>query len=256
MRPFMELEGQELEQTQSDESQEVSSEPQESEEQQSLSEADSSEPVKEKKETPFHEHPRFRELVEQKNQALEQSRALERKYQELSEQMKQLSSPRQEDALLAQLREANPEFADRFAQFEASTKELEQLKQWKQQMEMDQLRSKAVSRINSLHDQNKVPKELRDFYNDQLEAAYLRDSNGFLGNVEGMYKAIHERFSKTLENIKRAEREAYSSQKKEVAKVPTNVKGKPVSTGSKKKTMSQDELVQAILKRTRESDNL
>jgi hypothetical protein len=43
--------------------------------------------------TPFHKHPRFQELVEQKNRATESYKQLEQRYEELERRISQMSQP-------------------------------------------------------------------------------------------------------------------------------------------------------------------
>lgn len=209
---------------------------------------------------PFHEHPRFRELVEQKNKALESNKTLEKQLKELSERVQSLSSPKEQDALIARLKSIDPEFGTRFEKLDSVHRELNELREWRNQMQVETVRTTAVNTIKSLHEANKVPAELQDLYNEQLEAAYSRNPNEFLGNVQSAYKAIHDRFSKLLDGIKRSERETYTSEKKQVAKVPTPQKGKSVapkaSEYSNDPAVARQQLVSRILKQSRESNSV
>lgn len=246
-------------QTNTDASTEVSSEPQSSVEN-TAAETPAVE-TKPSADVPFHEHPRFRELVEQKNKALENSKSLEKQLRDLSEKVQGLSSPKEQDALIARLKGIDPEFGTRFEKLDSVHKELNELREWRSQMQNENVRTSAVNTIKSLHDTNKVPAELQEVYNEQLEAAYSRNPAEFLGNVQGSYKAVHDRFSKLLDSIKRSERESYSSEKKEVAKVPTPQKGKSVpaaqkSEYSKDPAQARQQLVSRILKQSRESNSV
>jgi len=208
-------------------------------------------------EQPFHEHPRFKELVEQKNKAMEQSKALEERYSQLEAQFRQIQQANQpkkeENPLYSRLKGIDPEFGGEFEKVASSLKELEELKQWKQEFEQSQQRNAAVSTVKSLHEQNKVSPELRSIYENQLELAYARDPKGFLRDIAGQYKAVHETFSKVFESRDRAARESYVSSKKADASIPTTGKGKNPSTSKEfEYSANPEEAKHQIMKRTLE----
>jgi hypothetical protein len=134
---------------------------------------------------------------------------------------------------MARLKEIDPEFAERFETLDKTREQIAELSQWKQAQEMERVRSNAVNTINTLHSQNKVPAEMQEFYNSQLEARYMQNPQAFLKDIQGAYKSIHEQVSKILEARDRAARESYVTEKKKDTKVPASQpKGKPASKGS------------------------
>lgn len=187
-------------------------------------------PPKQPESTPFHEHPRFKELVEQKNQALEQSRRLQEQYAQMEAKIAQLSKkPEPQDPLLARLKSIDPEFGERFEKLTATEKELAELRQWRQEMQEQQFVSSAVSKIKDLHSSNKVDANLAARYEKDLDSMYRAGQIRSMEDVEKAYKSIHEEYSALFDTVKRAERESYVVGKKADAKVPTSQpKGKTV----------------------------
>jgi hypothetical protein len=238
-------------------SQSVSSEPKQSAEQQPKPDSDS---------TPFHEHPRFKELVEQKNKYADSYKQLENRYAEMEKQLRTLSErtkPQEtQDQLIARLKGIDPEFGERFEKLDATQKELAELRSWRQQVEAEQTRTQAVNTVMTLHSQNKVPDDLQQLYNEQLEAMYARDPKNFVRDIQGAYKHVHERMSKLLDSVKRQERESYVSNKSQDAKVPTSQpKGKSVNHSkpeeySKNPDEAKAQLVRRIIQQSKASNSI
>lgn len=192
--------------------------------------------------TPFHEHPRFRELVEQKNQALAAQKALEQRYSELEDRLKTITAPKneQKDELIEHLKTIDPRFAERIDQLSRTTSTISQLQQKLEAMERQQTVQTALSKINQLHEANKVSPEIKQFINNELDRQYMTGKVN-LGNLEEHYKAIHEGFKKFEEAIKRSTLEGYVPSKKADAKIPASQpKGTPAKQGPKKPQFSKD----------------
>lgn len=215
--------------------------------------------------TPFHEHPRFRELVEQKNKYAESYKTLEQQYKQMAKQLEELNSrmspKKEEDPLVARLKGIDPEFGERFEKLSSTEKELAELRQWREQMEMDRIRTSAVNTVSQLHTQNKVPAELQEFYNEQLEAMYARNPQAFLSDINSAYKTVHDRVSKILESRDRATRESYVSAKKADSKAPSSQpKGKPVNTGQEELSsdpeVARKQVISRVLKHTKASSTI
>lgn len=201
----------------------------------------------EAKELPFHEHPRFKELIEQKNQAQATQKALEERYYQLQAQLNHMSQqPKtpveaQKDELLEHLKTIDPRFAARFEQLTKTLPTVEALQQKIENYERQQVRTQAVNSVNSLHEQNKVSPELRQFINSQLDLMAMQGQLKSLEDVPTAYNRVHGDYKKFIEGIERTTRESYVTAKKADAKTPTSQpKGKPVSNGSQKLTFSKD----------------
>lgn len=250
---------------QSDASSEGSSEPQQS----SSPSADTKpadQPNQELTNVPFHEHPRFKELVEQKNQALAAQKDYEQRVGQMESQLKLLNdgklSQKQEDALISRLKGIDPEFGARIEKLNSALPTIEALQNKLQAMERQSFEEKAISQVNSLHDQFKVSKELKDLYNAQLYMAEQQGRIKSINDIPNVYKAIHESFSKILDGVKRTERESYVADKKKDNKVPTSQpKGKPALPDnkfkySKDKEAAKAEVVSRYLKMSQQEGDI
>lgn len=195
---------------------------------------------------PFHEHPRFKELVEQKNQFATQVKEYERKMQEMQSQLQQLSAPKsqpEQDALLARLKGIDPEFGGRFEQMVQKLAKLDQVEQELAASKAETVQSRALSTIERLHTEHNVPKELQDLYRDQIEIAAMRNPKMGLNDLPEVYKSVHNKMSQFLDGVKRSERAGYVTDKKKDAAIPsTQTKGQTAKP-SDKVEWSNDEAV-------------
>ncbi len=260
----------ELEQINSDVQNEASSEPQtesaEAPQAEQSAQAGDINNQTEDKQVPFHEHPRFRELVEQKNQFASRVKEYEQRLSDMDSRLKQASeaqkvSQTQEDKLISRLKQIDPEFGGRIEEMHNKLSKLDQFEQWQQQMEVDRVRTQAVQTINSLHTENKVPKEWQEVINSQIELSVMRNPNLGIQDLPNVYKQVHSSFSKLMEGVKRSERESYVVDKKQDAKTPQTPKGKPVSSAPSKSELSnnpdeaRNQLVSQVLKEMRAGRN-
>lgn len=214
------------------------------------------------KDTPFHEHPRFKELVEQKNQFAKQTQDYQRQLAQVQAQIRDMQSQsiskqKQEDALHARLKGIDPEFGERFAKVDSSLNELQELKQWKQQMELNQIRERGIQTVTSLHNEHKVTGDMQEFYNSQIEAAIRMNPQATLEDIPGIYKQVHDKFSKLFESRDRAQRESYVQTKQKDANIPSSSKGKASTSTkagfeySKEPQEARKQLIGNILKHAR-----
>ncbi len=212
------------------------------------------------KETPFHEHPRFKELISERNQEREARTSLERNYQQIQAQLQQLQQQYQNqskpkapsyDNLFKDLEQANPEFAQ--MQREAYTKlsELDQLKlQVQQQHEFMQEQTQqrnaeaAQSKLQSLFTENKVPDNVKGLY-EQAIANMAFNSNAKVSDLPDLFKKAHANLSKTLEDLRRSDRESYVAAKK-TDKAPTTQTGGTAAGTGKAGPQTLDEVKAAL----------
>jgi hypothetical protein len=213
------------------------------------------------KPTPFHEHPRFKELVEQKNQFATKYSDLENRYQQMERRMQQLAQereavakPKPEDPLLARLKQIDPEFGSRFEKLSSLEQQVEQFKQFQAEMQEQQMRSKAESTLTSLYDQHKVPDNLKSMYRQQIENLAYNSPNAGLNDLEKFFKQAHENITKFVEDFKRQERSSYVTAKKSDTTPATQSGGAAAPVSSGKSTMNNLEDVKAaILARAKQS---
>lgn len=223
---------------------------------------------KQEDQTPFHEHPRFKELVEQKNSALAQQKVLEQKLAQLEARFSQPQVPQapskeqtEFEALIQDLKGIDPRLASVLESNAKAAKMAEELQKRLEGFEKTSAEKErqaqiqtAVSKINQLHESNKLSPEVRQLINNNLDLMYMQGKLN-LSNLEAEYKNALDLHNKFIESIKRAERESYVADKKKDAAVPTSQpKGKPATQAPKKPTYSKDpetarqQLVQEYLK--------
>lgn len=234
----------EQEQTQSEVSSETPSESPQSEGSGEAAKAASSEQTKTENDK-YVPYDRFQEVIAQKNQFAEQLKALSEKSSSLEAQVHKMSqgelSKKQEDALISRLKGIDPEFGGRIEEMHAKLSRVDQMEQKLQAYEHAQLREKAVTTVNGLHEQYKVPAEMRDMYNAMLINAENQGLIKGLNDVPGYFKQVHENITKMIDGVKRSERESYVAQKKQDSKAPTSQpKGKPALPGNTKPQFSRD----------------
>ena len=215
-------------------------------------------------ETPFHEHPRFKELVEQKNKALETTRALELKLAQLEGRLSQPQTAQQKaerDELIEDLKKIDPRLASRLEAFTKSSqtieqlqKKLEELENGSKQRDQQAVVKESVARINSWHEANKLPPAIKNAVNAQLDVLYMQ---GKLNpqNLEQAYKDAYEPYKQYAEEIKRETLKGYVPAKQADSKVPTSqpkgspAKGKPAQAPQfKNKEEMKSAMVQEFIK--------
>lgn len=187
-------------------------------------------------------HPRFKELIEQKNQFSQRAQAYERQLAEMQKRIEDMSKPKQEDPeakqmseLMERLKGIDPAFAKGYQKALEAAKQVEQLSQWKQQYETQQFQQSAVNTVNSLHEANKLSPEIRELYNAQLIAAERNGQIRNLDDVKAVYKQVHDSMTKMFEARDRQLRESYVADKKKDASVPpVQSKGKAVNPNAPK----------------------
>lgn len=251
------------EQLNSDVQVEASSEPQSQAAEAPEAQASGQEQQQSQDNTPFHEHPRFKELIEEKNSYKEQLSRMQEQIERLSQAQSQpKSQDAQKDALLERLKGIDPEFGSLIETFKKNAEKLEQLEQWKQQSETQTLQQQAVSTVTRLHEENKVPAEIRSFYDAMIRQEAASNPKLGLKDLPQVYKTVHERFTKYLDSTKRAERASYVQEKGADSKAPVSQpKGKTV-TPQVRKQFSKDsgeerqETVSEVLKLMRAERNL
>jgi hypothetical protein len=194
-------------------------------------------------ETPFHEHPRFKELVEQKNAAINSTRALELKLAQLEGRLSQpqtAAKQAERDELIEDLKKIDPRLASRLEAFgkygqsvEQIQKQFDEFKQSQAQQSQQQVVQQSVAKINSWHDSNKVPDAIKSAINAQLDVQYMQ---GKLNpqNLEQAYKAAYEPYKAFIEQTQREALKSYVPAKKADANTPTSQpKGTPASKPAK-----------------------
>lgn len=204
-------------------------------------------PEQSEAEKPFHEHPRFKELVEQKNEALAASKALQDKYAAMEQRLNQMAQANQPKVeakihpMVEKLKGIDPEFAEAFETVMKQAELAPRLQQQYQEQQRQQAVTQAINHINSLHESNKVPTELRSMINDQIDVLVRRGEVKDIAGITSAFTRINSDYNKFLDTVKRSERESYVQAKKLDASKPTSQpKGKATSSAPKQQTWSKD----------------
>ncbi len=205
------------------------------------SESVSTEAKPKTEEAPFHEHPRFKELVEERNQWKTKSSEYERRMADLDRRLQDLSKPKTIDPaqaerqeLMTRLKGIDPAFAKLMEDLSDKASRVDQVNQTVQEREAEYVRNTAMTQINAMHAENKVPKEFQDLIQNQIELAAMRDPRIGLHNLKEVYQKVHQSFNGVIEGVKRSERESYQKAKTTDSNAPvTQSKGSPAKPGSK-----------------------
>lgn len=205
--------------------------------------------------TPFHEHPRFKELVEQKNEALRQYQAMQAQFKTLESQLTSLkqSQPKpasETDELLADLQKVDPRLAnviktqlEAAEQAKALQSRLEQFENQSKEQAQRQTIQTAVAKINSLHETGKMSDFGKQFINNALDIAYRSgklDASD-LKAVESAYQEVAKAIKAHEDSLSRSVTEKYVQEKKKDASVPVSQpKGAPAKQTQQKLSVPQD----------------
>ncbi len=206
-------------------------------------------------ELPFHEHPRWKEIMAERNAERQQRQALEQRLAQLEQSKQEVKKPAV-DPMYERLKGIDPEFADYMQGLKTRAEKAEALEQRLEQFEQVQFANAAKSTFSELNSANKVSPEIARLYEQQLEAAYARGEFKDISGLKEAYKRVHDTFSEVMKMQERSILENYTKTKKQDATKPSSQpKGKPASSAPAK-PMSRSELVQSVLKQTRASSDI
>lgn len=208
----------------------------------------SAEPKQEQqtKELPFHEHPRFKELINQRNEFSQRLQEYEKRFKDMDSKLEQSAPKAQtpEGRLLERLKGIDPEFGSWAEQQHNARAQLEkdlaEQKQWRQAQEQQSQQGRIQSSLEKLHSEHKVPEAMRDVYEAQLERAAKANPNLSLSDLPKVYKEIHDRHSQYIESIKRDTLASYSQGKTKDSSIPAPAKGTSPKPGTPKFEYSKD----------------
>lgn len=209
------------------------------------------------KETPFHEHPRFKELIEERKQMQEQLQTFQRQFQEQQAQFKSFSEKKPDQhAFVAKLAEIDPKYGEWAQDMEKTKQEFAELKAWRQEQARDKLISDYNTSVEKLNETNKVPAEWREFVKSQMDALAFSGRINDLKELPKAYADVYGKISKLMEGTKRAERASYVADKSKDSAVPASQpRGKVASGKADAAPKSRDEMLASVvssaLKQTR-----
>lgn len=179
----------------------------------------------EEKPVPFHEHPRWKELIEERNSSKTQledyKQTLGRLQREL-ETMRQQTAPKAEpkvDPFLADLAKVNPEYAKSLESVYKRAEIAEQAMQRIQQYEAQQFANQARSHFDGILTNAKITDPVdKELYTNVVEAeVYRREQRGEklgLKDLDSIFNQFHSKYAKAMEDRERAITAKYSQAKK------------------------------------------
>lgn len=228
---MFENEGNEIESTQSDVTSDSSSE--------SQSDAQTTQQAgapQESKETPFHEHPRWKEVMEERNTERQRAQALEQQLQQLQRQFQETQKAQSKpvDPMYERLKGIDPEFADYLKEAREQAALAKELQAELQGIRQEQFNTSAFSKFNELNKTNGVSPELARLYQAALEQEYAQGRIKTVDDIETAYANLHGSTKKYLETLERSTIEKYTSAKKKDSASPAGQpRGKSPVQGQK-----------------------
>lgn len=213
---MFENEGTEIESTQSDVTQDSSSESQV----ESQTASQESEPKA--KEMPFHEHPRWKEVMEERNAERQRAQALEQRIAEMQRQFMESQKPKavERDPMYERLKGIDPEFAEYLNDVRSQALSAKELREELNNMKQEQFVNSALGKFDELTKANNVSPELANLYKSNIDLMYREGKIKTLGDLEKAYTELHGSTSKYLQAQERSIIEKYTSSKKADAKAP------------------------------------
>lgn len=227
----IENEGTEIESQQSDVTQEVSQTPQVE-----------SQPVQQEaapqaqKEVPFHEHPRWKEVMEERNAEKQRAQALEQRLQEMQRQFQDSRKPKEEpkDPMYERLKGIDPDFADYLKDVRSQASLAKQLQEELSNMRQEQFVTSAMSKFQELNKANQVSPEIEKLYFSHLDLGVRTGQIKNIAQLEKAYNDLHSSTSKYLQSQERSIIEKYTETKKKTAQQPAGqAKGRSPVQGGK-----------------------
>lgn len=201
-------------------------------------------------EVPFHEHPRFKELVEQKNQYQAQLKALQDRLDRQEHQSRQQpSAPKPTDKFVERLQGIDKDLADRIAKYDEGQETVSQLKARLADYEAATTRSQAETAINNLYSEHKVDPSIQKMYTAAIKDIANANPQMKLSDLSSVFKEVHENFTKFTETLRRSDRKSYVVDKKADAKAPTSQpKGEAAKPAKTKVSVDREEALASIAK--------
>lgn len=219
--------------------------------------AQENKPVDEKP-TPFHEHPRWKEMVEERNKERDRASQFERQLQDLRSNFEKQASaskgPSERDQILTRLKEIDPQFGSLMEDVTAKLSKLEALEHTYTQDRATTTQERYTSGLNQLHSEFKVPKELQSLYDSQIRSVAMSNPRLGLNDLPTVYKQVHDQLNGAIQAQIRAATASYASAKKNDSAVPAaqgKAKAPPTTKGKEKSEYPKDpyEARQLVVKR-------
>jgi len=189
------------------------------------------------RQVPFHEHPRFKELIEERRSyatQLEQMKAQMENMQRSQQESARAAQPKPVNTFVEKLREIDPSYAQYIESLEARASKTETIEQRLDAYERARIVNEYESTVTKLHTDNKIPAELQPLVRQQLDAMARSGELRDIKDVPNAYKKVAEVFSKFTEGLKRSTTASYVQDKSKDASTPSSQpKGKTAPRNQK-----------------------
>lgn len=233
---------------------EVSQEPQDESQTESEQGQEAAQQASEQeKPLPFNEHPRWKEMLEQRNAERQAREQLQSQIAEMQKRFEELSKPKDNKPdfnqvrtkMAERLKNIDPEFHEYMSLLEQQALSA---KEELQSFREEQFVNRAVSRFDELTKADAVPTELAALYRAQLDQQYREGKIRSMEDLEKSYKSIHEPMKQFLEAQKKSHLDQYVKTKKvDAAKPAAQPKGRQATPGKGPKTYQNDQQRKADL---------
>lgn len=197
-------------------------------------------------ELPFHQHPRFQELIQERKSMSSQFEKLQAQYADMEKryqtnQQEKEAASKPVNPFVAKLREIDPAYAEYIESLETRASKADTIEQRLQEQDRQRLVSDYESGISKLYSDNKVPEELRPFIKEQLDSMAISGQLKHLKDLPEVFKSVQERYSKLAEGWERKTRASYVTDKGKDSAAPSSQnRGKPAKPGSGKSEYTGD----------------
>lgn len=201
---------------------------------------------------PFHLHPRFQEVISEKNALKEQLKEFQRQLEAMKQQ-----APKQEpqrDELMERLKQIDPVFAERFARLnkvDELESKLAQFEQWQQQQAQASVQQTVQATKDKFYAENNIPAERRELYEAQLIMAAQADPSLRTSDLPKVMKNIHDKMSKLFSSVERSTaKQLVEGKKAEAARPAPMPKGQAVKGRQENAPLSPQEAKAQLIKDT------
>lgn len=198
----------------------------------------------EEKPIPFHEHPRWKEVIEERNsfkQSVEESRRVIERLQAQMEMLKpqQTKSEPAKDKFLEDLEKISPEYAKSFQSVMDQARKAEQVEQRLAQYEQRETANAAINKFQGLLTANKVEDAMdKELYEKAVRAeVYEQEARGKklnLDDLEKIFNSFHGKYSKAMEERNRKLTASYVQAKTKDTSPKGTTGGAPAVSSTKK----------------------
>jgi len=194
-------------------------------------------------------HPRFKEVIEEKNSLKtrmeEQERTFQQRLKELESRLP--AQQPQKDELMERLKSIDPAFAERFGkigELDKIKQELSDFNQWRQQQAVQQVQQQISSTKEKFYTENSIPSERRELYEAMVRETAQANPKLGISDLPQVMKQVHEKLGKMFQTLERNTTKNFVAGKKAEANKPAPLKpGAPARAVNKEQApLSRAEL--------------